>query len=84
MFVLQPSVKLRITGWIFVAFTSATCDRAREEVSLSPAVNDGLVVNVLDHAVSSSGKLYLQEKGKLLQFICVTLQRKNEKESNGI
>lgn len=62
MFVLQPSVKLRITGWIFVAFTSATCDRAREEVSLSPAVNDGLVVNVLDHAVGSSGKLYLQEK----------------------
>ena len=35
--------------------TSTTCDGAREEVGLPPAVDDGLVVDVLDHTVRSTG-----------------------------
>ena len=40
--------------------TSTTRDGARDEVGLSPAVDDGLVIDVLDHAVCSTGKLHLQ------------------------
>lgn len=40
--------------------TSTTRDGAREEVGLSPAVDDGLVVDVLDYTVCSTGKLHLQ------------------------
>lgn len=42
--------------------TSTTCHRAWEKVSFSPAVNDGLVVDVLDHTVCSAAELYLQQQ----------------------
>lgn len=40
--------------------TSTTRHRAREKIGLSPAVDDGLVVDVLHHTVCSAGKLHLQ------------------------
>lgn len=42
--------------------TSTTRDGAREEVGLSPAVDYGLVVDVLDHTVRSTGKLHLEKQ----------------------
>lgn len=41
--------------------TSTACDGAREKVGLSPAMDDGLVVDVLDHAVRTTRKLHLQK-----------------------
>lgn len=61
------SVWYNIIDQKLARLASTTRDGAREEVRFSPAVNDGLIVNVLDPTVCNTGELYLQNKKELMK-----------------